>query len=128
VVQLEANPDKYDDFYQNNILRTLALSANLKMSERLAASIENQFEERARRNSRGVKQAGLIVLWAASMPAVLVELGYLTNRFEAAYLNSEQGQDYLASAIFRAVRDFKLEYEKGLEAQNQRVSILESGN
>ena len=49
------------------------------------------------------------------MPAVLVELGYLTNRFEANYLQSEQGQDYLASAIFRAVRDYKYEYEKGLE-------------
>ena len=48
------------------------------------------------------------------MPAVLVELGYLTNRFEAQYLNSVEGQDYLASAIFRAVRDFKREYEKGL--------------
>ncbi len=128
VIQLEDNPDQYNDFYQNNITRTLALSANLKMSEKLAASIENQFAERARRNSRGVKQAGLIVLWAASMPAVLVELGYLTNRFEAAYLNGEQGQDYLASAIYRAVRDFKLDYEKGLEAQNKRVSILETEN
>ncbi len=98
------------------------------MSEKLAATIEKQFSDRARRNSRGVKQAGLIVLWAASMPAVLVEMGYLTHRFEAAYLSSEQGQDYLASAIFRAVRDFKHEYEKGLEAQNARVSILESGN
>ncbi len=114
VVSLEANPDQYNAFYQNSILRTLALSANLRMSEKLAGEIESQFANRANRQSRGVKQAGLIVLWAASMPAVLVELGYLTNRFEAAYLNSKQGQDYLASAIFRAVRDFKLEYEKGL--------------
>lgn len=114
VISLETNPDQYDAFYQNSILQTLALSANLRMSEKLASEIENQFAERARRHSRGVKQAGLIVLWAASMPAVLVELGYLTNRFEAAYLNSKQGQDYLASAIFRAVRDFKHEYEKGL--------------
>lgn len=114
VVHLEDNPDQYNAFYQNSIIRTLALSANLRMSEKLAGEIENQFANRARRQSRGVKQAGLIVLWAASMPAVLVELGYLTNRFEAHYLNSEQGQDYLASAIFRAVRDFKHEYEKGL--------------
>ncbi len=114
VVNLEDNPDQYNAFYQNGILRTLALSANLRMSEKLAGEIEHQFSDRARRQSRGVKQAGLIVLWAASMPAVLVELGYLTNRFEAAYLNSVQGQDYLASAIFRAVRDFKHEYEKGL--------------
>ncbi len=114
VINFEDNPDQYNAFYQNGILRTLALSANLRMSEKLAGEIESQFADRARRQSRGVKQAGLIVLWAASMPAVLVELGYLTNRFEAAYLNSEQGQDYLASAIFRAVRDFKYEYEKGL--------------
>ncbi len=114
VVSMEANPDQYNAFYQNSILRTLALSANLRMSEKLAGEIESQFANRANRQSRGVKQAGLIVLWAASMPAVLVELGYLTNRFEAAYLNSEQGQDYLASAIFRAVRDFKRDYEKGL--------------
>lgn len=114
VVSLEANPDQYNDFYQNSILRTLAISANLRMSEKLAGEIESQFSNRVHRKSRGVKQAGLIVLWAASMPAVLVEVGYLTNRFEAHYLNSEQGQDYLASAIFRAVRDFKYEYEKGL--------------
>lgn len=114
VVSMEANPDQYSDFYQNSILRTLAISANLRMSEKLAGEIESQFSNRVHRKSRGVKQAGLIVLWAASMPAVLVEVGYLTNRFEAHYLNSDQGQDYLASAIFRAVRDFKYEYEKGL--------------
>ncbi len=119
VIKLEEDPNKYEDFYQGSILRTLALSANLRLSEKLAAEIEKQFSERARRQSRGVKQAGLIVLWAASMPAVLVELGYLTNRFEANYLNSEEGQDYLASAIFRAVRDFKYEYEKGLELSAQ---------
>ena len=126
VVRLEENPNRYDDFDQNNIMRTLAFSANMRMSEKLAGLIEHQFAERARRQSRGVKQAGLIVLWAASMPAVLVELGYLTNRFEAGYLNSEEGQDYLASAIFRAVRDFKLEYEKGLESENKRVSVIDT--
>ncbi len=114
VVRHEANPDQYDSFYQNGILQTLAFNGNLKMSEKLAGEIETQFSNRVHRQSRGVKQAGLIVLWAASMPAVLVELGYLTNRFEAQYLNSIEGQEYLASAIFRAVRDFKREYEKGL--------------
>ena len=128
VVRLEDDPNKYNAFDQNNIMRTLAFSANLRMSEKLAALIEHQFAERARRQSRGVKQAGLIVLWAASMPAVLVELGYLTNRFEAAYLNSEEGQDYLASAIFRAVRDFKLEYDKGLDFDNNRVSVSDAEN
>jgi N-acetylmuramoyl-L-alanine amidase len=115
VVKLESNPDQYAGFFQNSILQSLALSANMRMSERLAAKVNDEFVNRARRESRGVKQAGFIVLWTASMPAVLVELGYITNRFEAAFLNSVEGQDYLASAIFRAVRDYKAEYEKGLE-------------
>ena len=121
VISMEKNPEQYKDFGENNdILKTLMLSANLRLSEKLADHIENQFSDRARRHSRGVKQAGFIVLWAASMPAVLVELGYLTNRLEATYLLSEEGQDYLASAIFRAVRDYKQEYEKGLEFSSSR--------
>jgi len=120
VVKLESNPNQYEEFFQNSILRSLALSANMRMSEKLAAKVDEEFVERARRPSRGVKQAGFIVLWAASMPAILVEMGYITNRFEAAYLNSEQGQDFLASAIYRAVRDYKAEYEKGLELATTR--------
>lgn len=50
------------------------------------------------------------------MPAVLVELGFLTNPQEAQFLDSESGQAYLASAIFRAVRDYKSDYEKGIFA------------
>jgi N-acetylmuramoyl-L-alanine amidase len=50
------------------------------------------------------------------MPSVLVELGFLTNPKEARYLNSDRGQTYLASAIFRAVRSYKTQYEKGIFA------------
>lgn len=41
------------------------------------------------------------------MPSVLIELGFISNPDEEKYLNSVQGQDYLASAIFRAFRDYK---------------------
>jgi N-acetylmuramoyl-L-alanine amidase len=66
-----------------------------------------------------VKQAGFYVLFGASMPAVLVELGFVTNPREAAYLASEEGQTYLASAIFRAVRAFKEKYDRDLHLANQ---------
>ncbi|PSQ89478.1 MAG: N-acetylmuramoyl-L-alanine amidase, partial [Bacteroidetes bacterium QS_8_64_10] len=69
------------------------------------------------RKNRGVKQAGFLVLWAASMPAVLIETGFLTNASDAAFLSSDRGQTYLASAIFRAVRDYKKQYERGLHAR-----------
>lgn len=115
VVNLESNPEQYEDFDEDALVRyTLTQSAYMRQSERLAGSVEQQFGERVQRKSRGVKQAGLIVLWSASMPAILVELGFLTNRAEGRFLTSENGKVYLASAIFRAVRDYKAEYEKGM--------------
>ena len=116
VVRLEGDPAAYARFDdEQHIVQALAGSAYLRTSERLAGLIQRQFADRAGRPSRGVKQAGFYVLWGASMPAVLVELGFLTDRDEAAFLASDTGQDLLASAIFRAVRDLKTQYERGLE-------------
>ncbi|MEM1096704.1 MAG: N-acetylmuramoyl-L-alanine amidase [Bacteroidota bacterium] len=115
VVNLEADQSHYEGMDANAlIMHTLAQSAYMKKSEALAAAIEDQFANRVGRKSRGVKQAGFYVLYGASMPAVLVELGFLSNRKEGRFLNSERGQDYMASAIFRAIRDFKETYESEL--------------
>lgn len=115
VIRFEENTEKYEDYDEQALVRqVLAQSAYMRQSEKLASLIESQFEDRVNRRSRGVHQAGFYVLWSASMPAVLVELGFLTNPGEARFLNSERGQTYLASAIFRAVRDYKEKYEKGI--------------
>lgn len=115
VVQLESDPDQYKNMDEESLIRMeLTRSAYMRNSEAFAGLIEEQFADRVGRTSRGVKQAGFYVLWGASMPAVLVELGFLTNPNESDFLKSERGQAYMASAIFRAVRDYKLQYEKGL--------------
>ena len=115
VVRLEANPNAYARLNdEQHIVQTLAGSAYLRTSERLAALVEAQFGDRVGRHSRGVKQAGFYVLWGASMPAVLVEMGFVTNADEAAFLVSERGQDLMASALFRAIRDLKAQYEQSL--------------
>lgn len=90
----------------------LANAGNMAISERVASMIEDQFSSRAQRRSRGVKQAGFQVLWDLPMPSVLIELGFITNPNEAQYMTSEYGQTILASAIFRAIRDFKIDLEK----------------
>jgi N-acetylmuramoyl-L-alanine amidase len=102
---------KYEGFDPNSvesyIIFSLMQNTYLKQSTEFATLIQNQFRERVGRKDRGVRQAGFVVLWRTTMPSVLVELGYITNPEEEKFLMSDQGQDYLASAIFRAFRDYK---------------------
>jgi N-acetylmuramoyl-L-alanine amidase len=111
--------DDYRDNYQgfnpqlpeSLILFSLCQNANNDNSLRLAQNIQHQFENRVGRKSRGVKQAGLLVLWQTTAPSVLVEVGFITHPQEEKYLNSQSGQSYIASGIFRAFRDYKNELE-----------------
>ena len=115
VIRFETDQEHYKSFDESDLIRMqLVQSAYMRQSEALASLVESQFEQRVGRKSRGVKQAGFYVLWSASMPSLLVELGFLSNPRDAAFLRSKDGQTYMASAIFRAVRDFKEAYEKGL--------------
>lgn len=112
VILLEENyKEKYQGFDPNSpesyILFSLTQSANHESSIRLAGLIEEQFGNRAGRKSRGVKQAGFQVLWETAMPAVLVEIGYLSNTKEERELNDPNVQEYIASAIYRAIREYK---------------------
>ena len=114
VIELESDPSLYDDFVDGgDILASLAMSAYQEESQHLARLIEGEFRASGR-HSRGVKQNNFIVLWAASMPAVLVEVGFVTNRDEARLLSSSEGQEQTARAIFNAVRSYKETYERGL--------------
>jgi len=107
--------DDYSTTYQgfdpnsseSYIMFEMVQDEHLYQSIDLAAEIQSQFKNRAGRKDRGVKQAGFLVLRRTSMPSVLVEAGFLSNNNEANYMNSDDGQAYLASAIFRAVRDYK---------------------
>ncbi len=77
-----------------------------KQSTNLASNIQSQYKERISRTDRGVKQAGFWVLFMTTMPSVLTETGFITNPAEEKFLNSKEGQEYMASAIFRACRDY----------------------
>lgn len=83
----------------------------LSQSLQLAANVQEQFSKRVGRKDRGVQQAGFLVLWKTAMPSILIELGFISNATEERFLASEDGQTYMASAIYRAFRDFKASYE-----------------
>ncbi len=107
--------ETYDGFDPNspeaNIIFSLYQNAYLEQSLRMAALVQDQFRERARRIDRGVKQAGFLVLYQVTMPGILVEAGFISNAREEQYLLSESGQAHIASAIFRAFRDYKEEQD-----------------
>ena len=114
VIEMESAPELYADFNdEGDILQSLAMSAYQEESQELARLIEGEFVA-AGRQSRGVKQGPFLVLWAASMPAVLVEVGFVSNPDEARYISSSRGLDETAQAIFNAVRRYKDTYERGL--------------
>ena len=79
----------------------------LDQSIQLASLIEKNFSGKLKRNSRGVKQAGFIVLYQTVMPSVLVETGFLTYKSEGVYLNSKKGQQEVSQAVVSAILDYK---------------------
>src|SRR5690554_4129249 len=127
---LEDNRDKnYDGFDPNSpeglIELSLRQNAHIHQSLKFAQEVQNQMRERVGRIDRGVRQAPYWVISFTTMPSVLVELGFLTNKEEEDFLMSSQGQDYTASAIYRAFKSYKANMEilneaKIAEAENTK--------
>lgn len=116
VILLEDNYNKkYDGFDpkspEGHIIFSLYQDAHMDQSIRFAGKVENIMGKNAGRYSRGVKQAGFLVLWKTAMPSTLIETGFLSNPTERKFLSSEAGQETLALSIFKAVRDYKNEIE-----------------
>lgn len=120
--------EQYGDFDLNSPEAYIALSLfqqeYLNQSLQLAANVQEQFSKRVGRKDRGVQQAGFLVLWKTAMPSILIELGFISNAAEERFLASESGQIYMASAIYRAFRDFKTSFE-GENATTKDVVIQE---
>lgn len=89
---------------------TLIKNTYLKNSIEFAKKVERQFTVLGR-HSRGVKQAGFLVIRETYMPAVLIETGFITNKKEGYYLATSHGQNNIAKAIYQAFLEFKLDYD-----------------
>ena len=112
VMYLEDNfKEKYDGFDpkspESYIVFSLMQNTFLDQSISIAEKIEDEFANRAKRKSRGVKQAPFYVISRVNMPSILIEAGFLTNPKEEDFLNTELGKDHIASAIFRGFRSYK---------------------
>lgn len=117
VILKETNyKEKYKGFDPNSPLAHIMLanyqSAFLANSVKFADHVERNFRTISKRDSRGVKQAGFLVLWRATMPSVLIETGFLSSSQEESYLGSKDGQKEVAEVIFQAFNKYKKEMDR----------------
>jgi N-acetylmuramoyl-L-alanine amidase len=123
-ILLEDNYQKnYDGFDPNspeaNIIFSLYQNQFMTQSLSFAAKIQKQFKDNSKRYSRGVKQAGFLVLYKTAMPSVLIENGFLTNDNDQRFLSSDAGQASMASSIYRAFKSYKSELETGIVSNDK---------
>ena len=83
----------------------------MEQSISLASEIQKSFGA-CKRVDRGVRQAGFLVLRKTSMPSVLVELGYISNRQEEQFMRTAAGQNKLAEALYDAFCKYKKNYDR----------------
>lgn len=125
---LEDNLDEnYGGFDPNSpeglIELSLRQNAHIHQSLLFAKEVQDQMRERVGRIDRGVRQAPYWVISFTTMPSVLVELGFLTNKEEEDFLNSAQGQDYAASAIYRAFKSYKTKVDQSNKDESDNVKV-----
>ncbi|MAV65377.1 MAG: hypothetical protein CMG00_09330 [Candidatus Marinimicrobia bacterium] len=115
VIELEEVPSKYPKLNRENlIIATMAQASFTKQSEFFAGQIQKEFERNFTSPNRGVKQAGFHVLVGASMPNVLVELGFITNSQDYKLLTKSKYRTKMARSVFNAIVAYKNEYEQTL--------------
>ena len=108
----EKNYDGYDpNSAMTNILMGLYQQEYLQSSINFATKVEHQFSSRNSRHSRGVRQRVLLVMYRTTMPSVLIEVGFLTNKENEKLLKKDIGQAETAGAVFRAFVEYKREME-----------------
>ena len=122
VISLEDDPTRYKQLNDENfILVSMAHSSNMRFSETFADMLNTEWIKNVGIPSRGIKQAGLYVLVGASMPGILIETGFISNKNDVKYINSTKGQKEIAESIFNAIVKYKNYYETSLstELENQ---------
>ena len=105
---------------EGHIILSMFQNAHLQQSIMLANNIESCFKKLCHIPSRGVKQAGFLVLRETTMPSVLIETGFLSTDADENFLMKEENQHKVADAIFKAFSNYKREVE------DQQGELLEA--
>lgn len=122
--------DNYEEKYQGYqpgspesfVIFSYMQYVNIEQSLSLAGIMQGQYKKIGLLPDRGVKQAGLIVLWRTAMPSILTEIGFIVNEKERRLMTSKEGQKKIATSLFNAISEYKGKIEG-----NSNPVIIESG-
>lgn len=115
-IKLETSQDEYKGLTEEElILATMAQRSFVRYSEELASLVQKHTSQRTGLKSRGVNQAGFLVLVGASMPNILFETAFLSNPDDAQIICSEHGQASMAQGMFAAIKEYAAFYTATLE-------------
>lgn len=120
VVQLEKPSPSGKLDVVRTILWDLAQSEFQIESSRLAEIVQDSMTRALRIPNRGVKQAGFYVLGGAAMPAILIEIGFVTNPKEEKKLRETRYRDEIARAIFAGIAEYKRHWDQRMRAAMDR--------
>jgi N-acetylmuramoyl-L-alanine amidase len=134
VISLEGDHQSvYEGFDPNNpesyIIFSLLQNAHLEQSLQIAEFVQEELGKGPVKINRGIKQGGLIVLWRSSMPAILVELGFISNPNDYLVLTREENHDRFANSLYKAFSKYKKAYESNngeKVAVKNRDSVVKS--
>jgi N-acetylmuramoyl-L-alanine amidase len=124
VVQLEKPTNGHVRAGRDDVLKAilwdLAQSEFLVESSRLAEVVQDSMTRALRIPNRGVKQAGFYVLGGAAMPAILIEIGFVTNPKEERRLRESKYREEIAHAIFTGIAEYKRNWDQRMRATAER--------
>lgn len=106
---------------ESYIFMTLVQSAYLEQSIAFAQTVSEHLDASPFRTDRGVSQDPFYVLWKTSMPAVLIELGFMSNAGDLAILKSSDKRDDIADCLFKAFASYKKDYDKSMSVNASEV-------
>ncbi|MBK9981770.1 MAG: N-acetylmuramoyl-L-alanine amidase [Saprospiraceae bacterium] len=131
-ILLEDNYEKtYDGFdpysTEGHIILSMFQNAHLQQSIQLATYVESAFKRMGRLPSRGVKQAGFLVIRETTMPSILIESGFLSTDTDENFLMKESAQNEVAESILKAFGNYKKDVEdqqKELEVATKEIEKI----
>ena len=112
MVQLESPQSRQKTDLLKSILWDMAQSEFQQESSFLAETVQDSMTQSLHLVNRGVKQAGFYVLGGAAMPAILIEIGFLTNPKEERKLASAEHREAIARAIYASLAEYKRRYDQ----------------